>query len=975
MKTNKILMTMALAAGFTACTSEELVESTQTNALENRKVLGDIEVVMGGADSRFALEDGSWAFNDGDAFGAALVDVFNGGKDANAIKNYSLTNYIQTNYQYAKGEGNVWTTPARMVEGNYVFYAPYNPNHLSRKPIEVVTPLAQVLDVNDGVVDPYSTINNLLKAENPNPMFVAYQFLPAEGQATSISVDMKHIFAYPEVTFANKSKEDVEIFKFVIVTEDAFAVKAPLSIYTSTTSNLANASAGGVVGSLYNYGAETTTNAYGAWVNKNVKKGLAGETADLLNVTGAPQSNLIVVEIPEGLKVEAGESASFNVVMPAMEYDGYKVYAYTSDEEGYIIDNSTKSATFYPGKRYPKEEYNNGNLVASKAGKLMTASIDKDSELVTLDENFPVVVSTTDELLAAVKNCTGNLTAIVTNEAVAINESVIDEMRQNGNTLTIEGDVTIEGGATAAAALTIEENIVCENNAIIEGYVTLKAGTYAEVEVLEGSDLTVDGATVATINNYGTATVKTGSAAINNYGTLNVATNNGNITVKYVDGVTTSIVNVKADLTFAKDIEGTWNVDSGKTLTLSAAKSLKGSLTVNGAMSGADLTVKAAKGLASTLSVNGTLRNNVKLDGHKAVATDTEDADKLATMEINSSAKIYGSIAGTDNMYDYNKVTIADGAFFVSQSDMIDIADVKAVYDYSGNITKKTDVETLVAKVPAQANTIVLDDILPTQNLTFSFASKYVNVNEILGTSSHEVDFTAAKLTATNIVLAGSSKFTMTGDLKVTGNLEVAKETTFTFGAYNLELTDIISGIKATDGKVGLDLTKATSTTISGKIEATDNIVLGAKKLYLKGSSIDMNGHNLLVCPTVADVEIHVESNLTVKNAWVSGVALTGAVSPTSIKVIVYSGKTLTINADAEVSGIATLPITFKATDLADHEATEAVEDAAYGKVNNKGAVWLAAEAYTEALAGDTDNTDNTKTWWKGNAAKTTAKP
>ena len=401
MKTNKFLMAMALAAGFTACTSEELVESTQTNALENRKVLGDIEIVMGGTDSRFALENGSWAFNDGDAFGAALVDVFNGGKHADVIKNYTLTDYIQTNYQYAKGEGNTWTTPARMVEGNYVFYAPYNPNHLSRKPIEVVTPLAQVLDVNDGVVDPYSTINNLLKAENPNPMFVAYQFLPAEGQATSISVDMKHIFAYPEVTVANKTKEDVEIFKFVIETNDLFAVKAPLYIGKAES---ASAGANGVVGNLFSYGTELKAGqtaaagkyTWGAWVKSTVKNGLAGKTNDLLNTTSnVSQSKLIVVEIPEGLTIEAGESESFNVVMPAMAYTGYKVYAYTSDEEGYIIsDNTSKSITFHPGKRYPVQEYNNGSLVASKAGKLMTATIAKDAKLTDLDNKFPVVVST-----------------------------------------------------------------------------------------------------------------------------------------------------------------------------------------------------------------------------------------------------------------------------------------------------------------------------------------------------------------------------------------------------------------------------------------------------------------------------------------------------------------------------------------------------------------------------------------------------
>jgi len=318
MKTNKILMAMVLAAGFTACTSEELVESTQTNALENRKVLGDIEFVMGGVDSRFAVGEDGWTIGDNDAFGACLVDTWKGTNDENALKNYSLTNYIQTNYQYAKGEGNVFTTPARMVEGNYVFYAPFNANHLARKTMEVSSPITQTLDVVDGKVDPYSTINNAVK--EGYPFFVDYKFLSAADQETSLTINFKHIYAYPEITIANEWEEDVTFEKVVIELQNANALAITNTLKVAKESaGVASSSAEGIVGSLYNIGAETTTNTYGSWVKSTVKNGLAGSTSDLLTA-GSAKTNYIIVNIPEGLEVKAGKKVTFNFVMEDAAY-------------------------------------------------------------------------------------------------------------------------------------------------------------------------------------------------------------------------------------------------------------------------------------------------------------------------------------------------------------------------------------------------------------------------------------------------------------------------------------------------------------------------------------------------------------------------------------------------------------------------------------------------------------------------------
>ena len=166
MRTKHIFSTLMLAALATACSNEELELANNSNELAKGRVeLGQIELALGdGVDSRYAVGPN---FNDlsaeaGDELGAALIDTWNGTTDDNDFKyDYTISDYIHTNYSF-KFNGETWASEAKMVEGNYFFYAPYNAKHVTRSSVTAKFNPVQQLALNaDGTIDELSTIKEL----------------------------------------------------------------------------------------------------------------------------------------------------------------------------------------------------------------------------------------------------------------------------------------------------------------------------------------------------------------------------------------------------------------------------------------------------------------------------------------------------------------------------------------------------------------------------------------------------------------------------------------------------------------------------------------------------------------------------------------------------------------------------------------------------------------------------------------------
>jgi len=616
MKTKHLFLAMALPVAFAACTSEEIIENTQTQNLNARKALGDVELVFdNGVESRMTAEGGNIGFVVGDGVGACLVDVYSptGDEEDAAIENYKLTSYIQTNYQYKRDEAGNWTTTARMVEGNYMFYAPYNGEHLERTSIMTGIPTIQNLDLTeDGTIDKFSALDEFLKSGKP--AYVGYKFLEAENQDLKISVNMKPIYAYPEITIDNtelkgSDAEDLTITKVVIMNNGGFATEAPLAIGTAD----AKAAAGtGVVGKLYNYGThDATKNAHGDWV-LNKKNMVGNKTADVVG-DAKETNNVVTINMPQGAyTIKSGETVSFNVVLPAANYfsSAFKAYAYTN--EGTAIE-VPMTANLSAGKIYADSRYNaDGNFNGNKIDPLKIAY--KNSNLPAA----PSIVYSTTELKDLIASASENIAAITfANDDVKLTTDVVDAAANTNLVYGFASPVSIVGG-TAEEPLVVSSLRFAKDVTIESGVVTWKENTDSKIIVKAGATLTINngkdgGVTVANIENYGTvnvADVVEASAVL--------LKSNSALNVTAADNKQSDL---KIDFAYEKtDADGN---AVGGALNLAAAYAVDAALSID---AGTATTIGGVVTVTNTLTNNGSMTNNGTIKG-EGTFKNTEDAE------------------------------------------------------------------------------------------------------------------------------------------------------------------------------------------------------------------------------------------------------------------------------------------------------------------------------------------------------------
>lgn len=213
MKTKHILFSIALGATFVACSSEEdfsVIGNDATDAKLSIRPTMDADIVLDGDEvlTRFALGTGArpdWSTND--KLGAAIIDVptYTDAADYNTkIKNgtkpielYNVVNSYGCNNAFTTTDGgHTWKSEHPMVEGNYLFYAPYQENLGFRTPLEVAVPAIQDATTEKHALSDFYDGSNIVQ--------VGYKFLAkgAEG-TTKPSVKMYDIFAYPQFTIKN----------------------------------------------------------------------------------------------------------------------------------------------------------------------------------------------------------------------------------------------------------------------------------------------------------------------------------------------------------------------------------------------------------------------------------------------------------------------------------------------------------------------------------------------------------------------------------------------------------------------------------------------------------------------------------------------------------------------------------------------------------------------------------------------------
>ena len=560
----KIFGALTFAIAFAACTNEEeLVISTGSDAqLASRPQIGKVELTTE-SQTRAAVVDGTWgklAYETGDIIGAALVDepnmirsiagYFNNNGWENASWTYAeyatdtqkklrgqwklftqtktsqndwaayntpyafydlcgngtVNNIIHTNYGYAYN-GTNWTSEASLVEGNYMFYFPYNANNSTRIPVTVEIPTVQ--DCTDG----NSAVDAFYNVTTPIAVDLAFIQKPAAGQKPVISAAPKHLFAYPQIKIVNNFNSYLYDVKY-----DGTSVHQVNSAKATTTAKVKKTMTVNKVELVYT-GAETnklwtkaTINASklnnavrsnweankfkSASYTSSVMDGLTAPTYEeryalrpyltiANNVTAFDKEQVLTFNVNKELA--NGQEYAFNAIMPAENYGAgtlkARVYV-TIDGKQYIMLAATNSETknsngvvtrvdatavsdmyvfakaveLVRGERYDVKEYNtdtDGNTsVKTSAGNIMTINM---SGLTAFEVGNYTPAATTRGFETAAE--------FVAHMSEATRGTTLTEVSKAGNVALGEHEIAFKNIITIDAELVeaIYNNVIYDN--------------------------------------------------------------------------------------------------------------------------------------------------------------------------------------------------------------------------------------------------------------------------------------------------------------------------------------------------------------------------------------------------------------------------------------------------------------------------------------------------------------------------------
>lgn len=843
MRTKHLLMTMALPLAFAACTSDEF-ETTQSGPvdLSGRKALGNIELTFNGdgANTRLEIGQGGIGFSMVDGVGACLVDQPNGNfnnEKKDIIEWYSLTNYISSNYLYKTADaGKTWTTDARMVEGNYVFYAPHNEAHLVRSFIEAEFPNPQTIQLKDGTPDQYSAIQQLI--DTKAPMYVGYKFLDSKSQTKNISVAMKPIYSYPKITLKNtfgtdekvtSATKDLTIRRIILVNNaSTFDQKTTLTI--GTASAVASNEANGVVGNLFNYGDDAKK--YGAWATSDRLFDCA--SSDILTaVEENGTTGAITLDFATPYVLGKDKSISINAVVPAGEYTNFKIGIYTN--EGYFEKTIESALNLIPGQMYPQEEYmENGELNQSVKGSNMTV------EMTTAASAGSEIVSTTDELANLVKSGKGNLTVMPLNADVAYNAKVAEYMLQGGvQSITFTAPVTVDNA-------TVIKKLVFQADVTVKGNVEFKNAdiNWGSNKVIVKKDATLKMSDFSTTSNDGVISPEKGAT---------VELVNKSAKVPAIDAEAKGLVKVNEDITFpAAAYAGDIEIAAGKTMTLGAAFESKGTITNKGTLAMGDnnltnggtfVNENMVKGSSGKVINKGTFTNKNIVDAAFENTGSYTDETKytVATLNVETGAIMNKAVSNTkfgDGSHDklINVIEVAKGAYFNSNPSAIDNGTVQ--YTIDGNVTSDPTVPVVCNKLVINGNVVASGDA--PLNIT---TAADIEINGDVNAIGQAVDFKSAL----NVIVSGKVYASGAG-------------VTFT-AATGLEF-----GSVEADKKV--DLKAATALKLNGNVTLTGAatemaFTVGATVTIAKNS--DLSGEGKISFAAASKIEVL--ADVTFKNA------------------------------------------------------------------------------------------------------------
>lgn len=766
----KILLTGIVAPlCFAACTSEEIVPQQEAAKvdLSERPTLG--EVALGFENQTRATLDDEGAFNalkwtNTDAIGARIIDKPNGANKLTHYLNYEGVDYASTNYKYAKGQGDLWSTEALLVEGNYMFYAPYNEKALTREALKVTFPIEQSIDPTSRVIDGADANTDAIQKfyENDEQVSVlGYTFLDAANPQKVVTPTMTHIYAYPQITLKNNYTPTID----GEVTPTAIEVKQVVISSTKFKKNYTVRHADFINKMHAAYAAEAdptsgktdgtgqgnaAVNA-GAW--NNAVSFFDAKTIDIMDGSGDAS---ITVNFNPALKLEAGGEFSFHVVMPADVYYAEDI-SYTIVMPGEERDqtfmasgnvqtfkNNTK-VSYAPGKRYAKEEYNFGNEYAKgyqvkpSAGALgvvtLTASEIGDyvapvTDIESLDDfvseylekltnnDRPVVEGTTTFKFATYP--AGHANAGYSK--VHFNRAMMDAIKKylSGSNATVKftTPMIIEEDLTGDYAVTSKFIF----NAAVKQSGKIALSTQTGTAVFGGEATLNQGANIK-----GTATFN--KATINNATISETVTfNSGDVTVSTLMGATTIDIN-KASVTIKDNVNApdltTINVKEG-TLTVQKEKFTTGRSIKVGTLNASNKADKAGTlYLKKEANFTGITLNNGTIYVESVINGVSKETWKNGTINVANNGELnipndtVWNIPANGKLVNKGNITFGNYSKILNKGE-IENHSIMTIWTNDGNIVTKDGSSTVISHGTGKVNNQALANVTaPATNVVY----------------------------------------------------------------------------------------------------------------------------------------------------------------------------------------------------------------------------------------------------------------
>ena len=567
MRTKHILTALAIPALLAACVADDFNEAITSGDMAQRALLSeDFKLNFGGPETRFSAGEGSgldFSYEVGDKIGGAIIDEFSFGEGGK--KEFKVVPYVSTNHPFVLNEQGVWSIEHTMVEGNYLFYFPYNENNHARTAPTYSIPVMQDLSGKDGKFDPKAAVEKY-------SMGVGAQFLDKED--LSASLQLVNIFGYLHLNIVVDNH-------FPDGTVDKVVLQAPDGQKFTVAGQLSNKKISDLFGLLKEPNGQKlfdeklekgmlTTEAFA--IQETEEEGYE-EDAKFYDDEMERYSTVIVGKAPEGTKLsdigQGNKGFETYMVIPATDGLGTNgqpntglvtIYLYTN--EGDIYSETVSMDKFYVTRNKVRGLTVNVDK-AESVPYVVTSEADWNNNVAMLNrsqngENAAKFIIANNDFAIT------NNTKFPTNGA-RINITAGD-LKVTGNNVTIKnvsaGTVIIEKGAKLTTDGTFAAKNVENNGELVFAPVYDEEDTDKVVDYTYATDEDKNVAGVKEVSNEATGKVTVSEKAI--------------ATFKLTNKIDKDKASIHGEMTIAKDAE----------VTLTSGSTNTGLITNNGTLGG-----------------------------------------------------------------------------------------------------------------------------------------------------------------------------------------------------------------------------------------------------------------------------------------------------------------------------------------------------------------------------------------------------